>query len=147
MADTYVIQPCLAFFRILGRMEFLEPMFWAMPTWRVTGTHASMFTLRWRTFRRSHKLQSYWGNKNPMQTVQKINNNLLQGGPSNIEIQRCICPSYIETAVSTNNTSGKYYFKYKWNTFSIFYFVIFFFFILWWSILSISFFLPYLTCL
>ena len=45
--------------------------------------------------------------------LSKNNNHSLQGGPSNIEMQRCICPSYIETAVSTNNTSGKYYFKYR----------------------------------
>ena len=60
----------------------------------------------------------------------------LQGGPSNIEIQRCICPSYIETAVSKNDntSSGKYYFKY-WNTFYILFGLFSCFFVLWLSVL------------
>ena len=146
MADTYVIQPCLAFFRILGRMEFLEPMFWAMPTWRVTGTHASMFTLRWRTFRRSHKLQSYWGNKNPMQTVQKITtiyyrvvHQILKYNDVFVHpTLKLLYRQIIRVASITSNINEIY---------SLYFILLFFFFILWWSVLSISFSLPYLTCL
>ena len=146
MADTYVIQPCLAFFRILGRMEFLEPMFWAMPTWRVTGTHASMFTLRWRTFRRSHKLQSYWGNKNPIQNCLKITTIYYREVRQILKYNDVFVPltlklqyrQIIRVASITSNINEIH---------SLYFILLFFFFILWWSVLSISFFLPYLTCL